>query len=439
MRRLVLLFGLVVATSARAAPGAPSPADGDRLDGREPPQQQVTVRFVPQVLFLLPRVVLAVVMTPTAWVAEQAEKRRLYARLYWAFTADDRQAGLRPELRFESGLGIAGGIRYFNRRALGPGSLIQVRGRTGGPGVFFGDVTAGARGIALRVDGERRDDATFAGTQGETKEELRAEGLAIVRYGFDRVGAELGIARPLPRPLSAELLFGVAHWAFNDGKPKGDDPTIDRVYCSDCAAGIVDEALVPGFNDGTRRVRAEVALALETREHPRYASGVAARLAAGWAHGIAGDPSHDVAAAADVAGTWNMGDRSLGLRLRAGIIEPLGDDPVPFVALLGASGRNGIRALRKGRLRGNSVLVGTASYRYLVTPNIDFILFVDYGGAFGRWFDGFSTDHLIDAYGVGLWLFNAKGRYFEGHLLARVEAAWAPGEGFRVAFATSFD
>src|SRR5690606_38401662 len=190
-----------------------------------------------------------------------------------------------------------------------------------------------------------------------------------------------------------------------------------EVYCVDCAAGEVDEAQVPGFNEGVRRVQARVALGVDTRADARYSTGVAARVAGAWAHGIAGDPSHDTGASADVIGTLDLEDRAVGVRLRAALIESIGDDPVPFIDLVQASGRYGIRGLRTGRLRGNTAFVGSVFYRYLLTPNIDFMLFDDYGGAFGSWFDGFSADHLIDSYGVSLWLYSTNGRYFEGSYL----------------------
>lgn len=444
MRRLlVLLLGLAILPSARRASaspsGPPSLANGERLDGRDPPSDPVTLMVVPRALLLVPRTLFNVVMLPTAWVGEKVETHHLYRRLYWAVTSDDRLSGLRPEVIFESSSVFQGGLRYFNRRMLGEDSLFRVRARAGGARSLFGDVTIEARGLSWTLEGQRRDNATFAGIEGQTKEELEAEGLAVTRFGFDRAATQLAFLQPLGPVLSVQPSVGVELWDFNNGKPSGGDPTINEVYCTDCAAGVVDEAQVPGFNEGTRRVHAGAALLFDTRADPRYGSGVAGSFSADWAHGIAGDPSHDMGGYADLMGALSLGDRAVGVRLRAALIEPLGNDPVPFINLAEASGRYGIRGLRTGRLRGSSAFVSSAFYRYLLTPNIDFMLFADYGGAFGSWFDGFSADHLIDSYGASLWLYSTRGRYFEGAYLARIEAAWAPGEGSRIVLVTHLD
>jgi hypothetical protein len=425
------------AREASAAPATPpSTARGERLDGRESHPGDVSLKTVPRVLLFVPRVIVKAIMLPTAWAGEQVERHHLYRRLYWAVTSDDRLVGLRPEFVFESSDYFMAGLRYFNRRMLGENSQFRVRARAGGARSMFGDITIDVRGIAWSLEGERRDNATFAGTEGQTKEELEAEGFDVTRFGYDRAASKLAIGRHLGPVLSLQSSVEVGLWDFNNGKPSGGDPTINEVFCVDCAAGQVDEALVPGFNEGVRRVQAGAGIVLDTRADARFSSGVAALFAADWAHGIAGDPSHDMGGSADVQGTLDLTDRAVGVRLRAALVEPLGDDPVPFINLAQASGRYGIRGLRTGRLRGNTAFVGSVFYRYLLTPNIDLMLFADYGGAFGSWFDGFTADHLIDSYGASLWLYNTKGRYFQGAYLARIEAAWAPGEGARIVLVT---
>lgn len=425
------------AGAASASPGTPpSLARGERLDGRTTQRGSVSLKTGPRVVLFLPRAIFKVIMLPTAWAGEQVEKHHLYRRLYWAVTSDDRLVGLRPEFVFESSDYFMAGLRYFNRRLLGDDSQFRVRARAGGARSMFADLMIDVRGLAWTIEGERRDNATFAGTEGQTKQELEAEGLDVTRFGYDRAASKLALGRRLAPVLAVQSSVDLELWDFNDGKPSGGDPTINEVFCGPCTTDQVDEALVPGFDEGVRRVQVGAGLVLDTRADQRFSSGVAALFAADWAHGIAGDPSHDLGASADVQGTLDLTDRAVGVRLRAALVEPLGDDPVPFIALAQASGRYGIRGLRTGRLRGNTSFVGSAFYRYMLTPNIDFMLFADYGGAFGRWFDGFAADHLIDSYGVSLWLYSTKGRYFQGSFLARVEAAWAPGEGSRIVLVT---
>jgi hypothetical protein len=133
---------------------------------------------------------------------------------------------------------------------------------------------------------------------------------------------------------------------------------------------------------------------------PRFGSGLLAQLGGVYSHGVAGDPSEHVAVHADARGVLGFGDHSLSLRLRGDLIERLGDAPIPFEELPSASGIDGVRGLAYGRLRGASVLVATAEYRWLVSPWLDAVLFYDRGNGFRPRFADLSWDNTFSTVGL---------------------------------------
>lgn len=442
MRRVVvvLVLAALLAPAAHAKPApartAPDPRRGERLDGRAAPRDpRRTALAVPRAVLFVPRLGFQLLFAPILRVSAEAEERHWWSRLYWTFTAEDRRSGLRPEFSYASGFSPAIGLRWYDRRTLGPNTLIQARFRTGGTNILMGELTVvpvPAAGLRIRV--ERTDQALFAGTRGESDDDLAELGRDESRYGYDRALVELGTAPPMPGRLSLSLRAQLDVHDYYDGSEQGGDRPIREVWCSDCATGEVDETLVPGFDNGTRRAVAAATLALDTRARPRFGSGVILELDARLAEGVIGDPSRDLALIGDVRLPIDLDDRAVVLGARAGFIDALGDAPVPFHHLLTASGSEAVRGMPTGRLRGSSILVFTAEYRWLLSPHLDALVFGDLGGAFGPGFDGLDLDHFQPTIGAGLRLFTGKTWYWDRTMLAGLLVAYNPDEGFRVLF-----
>src|SRR4029079_15772189 len=91
-----------------------------------------------------------------------------------------------------------------------------------------------------------------------------------------------------------------------------------------------DPSQVPGF-DVPRGVFYERArLALDLRRPARDASGVELGLEGGMFHGVVADPSRYGRLGFDALGQIGGIDRALLIRFVAGVVQPVGDAPVPF-------------------------------------------------------------------------------------------------------------
>src|SRR5262245_47356152 len=131
MTPLSLVVALLAATSAGAGP--PDPRAGERLDGRAPPGRGPGAgpTDVMKVAMAPVRGAAWLVLTPVDHAVGFVERHRLPQRLYEALTSDDRLLGVRPVATLQPGYGLSGGIRYFDRRSLGAGSLVAATVRGG--------------------------------------------------------------------------------------------------------------------------------------------------------------------------------------------------------------------------------------------------------------------------------------------------------------------
>lgn len=388
---------------------------GERLDGRSPPERHDPGREALRLVATPVRAGAWLILAPVNWTIGWIERKQIPRFAYEAATSDDRLIGVRPLVRYEPGYAVGAGLRYFDMRSLGAGSLVEAAVRGGARSLesHFALEPPGALGLRLALGFTRRNDFIFGGTEGETRADLRARGLDVVRYSGSTASAAASWRRALGGgPLTFDLTLGVERRLYGNGIDTGSTPPIHAVYClpDDSPGGscIVDPSLVPGFASGLRLLRAGAGLTLDTRPVPRFGGGFFATMAGSWAQGYAGDPSRHVTAIASAGATVPFGDRSLEVRVRGGLVEPLGSAPIPFEELLSPSGLQGLRGVARGRLRGPTELVATVEYRWLLSPALDAILFVDRGNAFGRRFDGLSWSRTFTTAGFGVMLLSHR-------------------------------
>jgi len=330
-------------------------------------------------------------------------------------------------VRYDSAFGVALGAHYFDRRTLGPSSLISVRARAGGTEKLSGELRLAGpyRLLGVHARYERNPWALFAGLHGETIEELEAEGLGRSRYAFDRgmIGLDSEIV-PSKR-LTVRLAGDLEMVVFEPGEGRGSDLPLDQVY---------DPTTIPGFQDGTRLLHGNAELELDTRAERRYGTGFALAANAIGSHGVMDDPSDFLTFRAEGRFFLGLHDRALVFRLRGGMIENLADAPVPFDHLLSPTGTNGLRGLSTGVRRGPSEVLGSLEYQWLIAYNVDAMAFVDYGGAFEEHWEGFAWSRLEPSVGVGLRHIARPYPYWRGIPDAGVQFAWAPDHGFHLLF-----
>jgi len=431
---LALLAGSAAFAQSARPTDPPDPRRGERLDGREEPEDpQRPARVVGDVLLTVPRWIVEAIAWPVVRLAQFVERNHLVDKAYWALTSDDMKSGLRPEARYETGLIASVGARYFNRRTLGPGSLVEFLARTGGPHYLYGQlrlVLPHETSLATewRTVFEASPRQLFAGTHGESASELRDQGRDVATYGIYRslstVGVEGAIAGTLWLSLRTEL--DVRRYTTTD--------SLDQLWCADpgtTACQGAAEDLIPGFHEGMRLVRLRGAVRVDTREGPRL-GGVRLELEGTVAHGILSDPSRLAKLVADGRIALDLSDSLLILRLNAGVVGKLGDAPVPFEELLSPTGTYGLRGMPAARLRGHSQLMGTIEYRWLLTPYLDAAVFIDQGGAFDEGFSNLSLSRMIPSYGFGLRIHEVRADYWNAETLIRFQFAYATGEGGRI-------
>jgi hypothetical protein len=434
-RAVALLLLLLLSGVARAQPvplGPPDPRHGERLDGRPAPEDPMRgLRAVGSGALAVPRTLIKILAWPVVRLAAYVERHHTLARIYWTFTSEDRLVGLRPEARYETGLLSSIGLRFFDRRTLGRGSLIELLARSAGPRFVFSQLRlrvapASRLALELRTLFERNAHQLFAGTHGEHLADLVAEGRGLGYYDVERALSEVHVEVQLG-PLRAALGLGI------DLRKYASLDSLDRFYCAQpnvlCAG--VDDAIVPGFHEGLRLVRGDAHLLLDTRHGARRVGGVRLEVDGALAHGLLGDPSAHASIDADARLVLDLSDRALIVRVNAGLVAPLGDAPVPFDELMSPSGNEGLRGLPGGRLRGRSQLFGSIEYRWLLAPYLDAALFIDRGGAFDRLAD-VSLASTIPSYGFGLRIHQIRADYWNAAPLLWLQVAHAPGEGTRL-------
>ncbi|MFH0899650.1 MAG: BamA/TamA family outer membrane protein, partial [Pseudomonadota bacterium] len=418
---------------------------GEPLDGREPPPEQGTLEKLPRLLLLGPRIAARACWLPAQTFSVYVEEHKLVQRTYWALTSDDRLVGLRPSLSYQTGFLPAIGARYFDRRTMGPGSLLELGLRSAGPSILSGSLVVrsglGQLPLGFRVEYGRRNDALFGGTSGESLDELKARGLQIARYSYERAMAGLDASFSLGRGRLLVLSADADVRDYADGVARGGDPPIGEVYCAEtpsktgCAS--ISSSLVPGFEEGLRVVRFGASVAKIARTRKRFGNSLAGKLGAFYSEGVLGDRSRYLTVLGDLQLVLGHGDRALLLRTKAGAVQPLGETPVPFEELHSPGGPEGVRGLASYRLRGNVGLVGTAEYRWLLTPFLDAAFFVDYGGAF-RLGETIDTNSLTPSIGLGLRLFDARRLpHWSAPLVGGIQIAYAFDEGIQLVIRSS--
>jgi hypothetical protein len=396
----IVAAGSLCAAPAWAKPTPPDPRRGEELDGRSryrDPYRYALV--VPRIVLFVPRIVAYAILRPATEATEYVEGKHLWARVTDAFTSEDGKIAVRPVIRYESGFLPAVGLRWIDRRTLGEGTHMEVSAKTAGPSVLdvYAEVQPWTIPLELQGAFERDPDLIFAGTHGETRDELAAQGRDVSRYSADRLVGSL-VLDTFPTERVREMLgVSVERADYGNGTPRGSDEEIADAFCLDpgtpgCMS--VSDALVPGFHSGLRIVSINGLIGFDSHGGERFATGGRVRLTGRAGEGIAGDPSRFAGAQAAACVFAAIGEREIDLCGRAGLVGSLNDAPVPFEELMDPGGKAGLRAIPRGRLRGQSELLASIEYRWMLGAWFDAALFFDIGGAFGPHFEDIDTDHL---------------------------------------------
>lgn len=435
----VLVAILLIAGPARAEAPPPDPSVGDTYDGRPHPK---TWR---DDLFLVPRLIFrpielffaAGIGLPFHYLLDWDESHHVHETVLEAFSSHDGKIGVRPTFQYSFGYRPIIGLRLFDQKLLGPNTDYGASLSTGGLDIIQADMYARPTRIdrafaaTFRVNYVRRDDQVFTAIGYADADPTLWTRPA--RYSIEAVDgvADLSLAA---RP--GVFLGGTAMLAmrrFGNGVAVSNDPPIATVYCDKdlsqrCIPGTVDEYRVPGFDRGTQFVRLGANIRFDTRDNWwRPASGAVLDLGVDWSHGFAFDQSQYVRARGSLTGVLDLWQRSRTLlfKVSTAALEPIGSYAVPFSELIVLGGADDFRGFRPGLFRNYSSLLFSLEYRWPIWMWMDASVFSDYGGVFGRGFEGFGFGRMRPDVGGGVRLRSSSDFY------VRAQIAYGWGDGLQ--------
>lgn len=435
---------LIACLPASAEEPTPDPSRGDSYDGRRHgPGWREDALLVPR-LALTP---LRMLMAGLGWMAHKVldwdEKERVHDTIVEALSTRDGTIGIRPAFQYSISFAPVVGVRVFDYRLFGPQTTFDVTALTGGLDVVYleavGRPTPPDRAFEVKLGAvyNRRNDQVFTGIGYTTDDKERlARGS---RYAVDALDAGGKVTLSAAPGLFLDLgsTFGLRR--FGNGRFIADERPIDEVYCvhalsGACVPDSVDEVRVPGFRRGTQFFRAAAQARIDSRDNwHRPSSGALLELGLDWTHGLGGDASHYLRAHAAVSAVLDLWHRSraLVIRVEANDVEPIGTPIVPFTELIVLGGPDTFRGFRPGRFRNFSLVFAGAEYRWPVWMWMDATLFAEYGGVFGRAFEGFSFERMKPDVGAGVRLRSSESFF------ARAQFAYGWGEGWQAFFSVN--
>jgi hypothetical protein len=399
----------------------PNPAAGERTDARLPrPSARDELLLVPRLVLAPLRLILRGLSYPVRWFVENDQRNHVYQHIVAAFTSDDGQIGVRPMFAYATSFYPEVGLRFYDAKLLGPATDFNVAFMTGG--IYLVHASAGVRPtrigapVTFVADAvfDRRNDRLYTGIGNSV--DHRNPSARYASDDFD-VRADLRLRLAPWLVVAAGGSLGVRR--YGNGADVGGDAPIADVYCvrtmRGACTGVVSDALVPGFHEGTRFVRTSLRALVDSLDDGlRPTTGWLVIAGADYTHGLGGRDQSSyfrLRGEANVAINLWQRTRVLLLRAQTTIVVPLGDAQVPFSELAVLGGPETLRGFRVGEFRDDTSLMFTAEYRWPIWMWIDGSLFADYGGVFGRWYQGFGAHQMQADLGIGVRIFG-RGRFF---------------------------
>ncbi len=444
VRAPVLVVALLAACPDVAAEGPPpDPSRGESYDGRpHGPTWRDDLLALPRIVLSPLRFVAAGLGVPVHHLLDWDERNRVLEKILAAVTSRDGTIGVRPAFQYSISFTPVVGLRFFDTKLLGRGTDFETTAMTGGPSVVYADLVMrptpadGALEVTVRGIYNRRNDQVFTGIgYADEKNAL----MRPSRYAIDGFDGD-GRLSWTPRPglfFDVDTILGVRR--FGNGREIAGEPPIADVYCVRdlaglCIPGTVNELLVPGFKRGTQFFRTGANIRVDSRDNwYRPSSGALVEFGMDWTHGIGNDSSHYVRAHAGASAVLDLWQRSrvLVVRIEGNDIEPIGYAPVPFSELIVLGGPDTFRGFRPGRFRNFSSVFTGIEYRWPVWMWMDATIFAEYGGVFGRAFEGFSFRRMTPDVGAGVRV-RSSDTFF-----ARAQFAYGFGDGWQAFFSVN--
>jgi hypothetical protein len=391
-----------VAAAPSAAPAAPSPPRAlPEYDGRPPEATTAgeALLWVPRViLFPLHGVYELGIRRPLGWLTVAAESGKWAEVLQDIFTfGPSNNIGVVPTALLDFGFRTSVGVYAFYDDFLVKDNSLRVHAGFGGPDwlrLTVGDYIPFGKSayLKIRVEASRRPDFFFFGLGPKSRREDRS------RYGADWLDGSATFHATLPSRLTVDAYAGVKTASLYDVRCCGD-------FSIHASAKRGAFRVPTGFENGYTNFRSGVKLAFDNRR-PRPEPGSGVRLEGNVAYGTdlrAPQVSSWVKYGGAIGGFVDVTGHNhvLSLSATALFVDPLKDEPIPFIELVPLGGVNPMGGFRDGRLLGRSAAVATFEYRYPIWAFLDGSAQFAVGNVFNEHLAGLEPKNLRLSFDFG--------------------------------------
>lgn len=433
---------------------APLPDEASGIAVREEPTIGSRLRWIPRVLFFVPRWTFWTIAQPFRLGAWAYERYSLPARVRGVLFNTDETYGVYPVASYVSDYGINLGARFVHYDLFGHGERLKLRANFGGEFSQAYGIELKSPNLADRIRGgiearyERRPRERFFGIGNANELEMPpaapldptlADAAISARFRETLVRTVATLDLELAGPFSFHAAGALALRDFGDADDSK-EPIAERF----------DTTRLVGFSDGVKNIYFDGELVYDTRR-PTSRWQTRAIDAAGWlvsvhlgrAEGVDGDPTAYTRYGGQLQHFFDLyrGSRTLALRLLVDGItgsDGLTDGKISFIDLPRLGGAEYLRGYAEGRFRDRAVALATAEYTWDLGNYLAGYLFLDAGRTVHDWGQlSNDLDDLHVGFGGGVQVHTAKNFLLRGQLAfsregdSFIQLAFSPAFGRR--------
>jgi len=440
-----------------AAPEPPPTTLPDQANGiatAEEPSVGSRLRWIPRVVFFVPRWTFWAIAQPFRLGAWAYEKYSLPARVRGVLFNTDETYGVYPVASYVSDYGLNLGARFVHSNLFGHQEHLKLRANFGGEFSQAYGIELKSPNLADRIRGgiearyERRPRERFFGIGNANElpeppamplDPTLADAAISSRFRETLFRTVVTLDIKLAGPFSFHAAGAYADRDFGDADDSK-EPIADRFETSKLV----------GFDSGVKNIYFDGELSYDTRR-PTSKWQTRAIDAAGWlvsahlgrAEGIGSDPTAYTRYGGQLQKYFDLyrGSRTLALRLLVDGItgsDGLTDGKISFIDLPRLGGVEYLRGYAEGRFRDRAVALATAEYTWDLGNYLAGFLFVDTGRTVHDWHQlDNDLDDLHVGFGGGIQVHTEKDFLLRAQLaLSRegdvfVQLAFSPAFGRR--------
>jgi hypothetical protein len=339
------------------------------------------------------------VRRPLGWLTVAAESGKWAEVLKNIFTfGPGNSIGVVPTALLDFGFRSSVGVYAFYDDFLAKDNALRLHAAFGGTDwlrLTVADRIPLGPSAYLKIRGEasRRPDFYFFGVGPTSPRESRA------RYGADWLDGSATFHAVLRERLTAEAFVGVKTASFYDVRCCGELRVHESAARGAFPVPAAFDAGYTGFRSGvklafdTRRPRPEPGSGVRLEGSLGYGADLRAPRGASWVkYGGA------IGSFVDLTGHNHV----LSLSATALFVDPLKNEPIPFIELVPLGGSNPMSGFRSGRLLGRSAAAATLEYRYPIWAFLDGSAQLAVGNVFNEHLAGLEPKNLRLSFDFGI-------------------------------------